>query len=300
VDLADAERWIRDHVAVSGAPAVVHERPWSTVMRVPLEDGPPAWFKACGPVQAFEAVLTAELSARWPEVMVEVLAHDPDRAWLLMADAGTRIMELGNPPEVWLRVLPRYAELQRGEAIRWAQLLDAGVPDLRPEVLPERYEVLVHGELPVAGEMTRRLCDFAPTLGELCRELDEAGIPSTIQHDDLHMGNVYVHGERALVLDWGDASVGHPFWSLVVTFRFLEERNGLGAGDPWFARLRDAYLEPWGRGLEGVFALAQRVGIFAHAVAEQRQRDHLAPAERVAFDEDFRVILDRAVPRIVA
>jgi hypothetical protein len=298
VELADAERWIRQHVAVSGAPEVVHERPWSTVMRVPLEDGPPAWFKACAPVQAFEAALTAELGPRWPDVVVEVLAHDRDRAWLLMADAGARIMELGNPPEVWLRVLPRYAELQRGEAGRCVHFLEAGVPDLRPEVLPERYEALVQGELPVAAESARRLREFAPVLAGLSRELVGAGVPSTIQHDDLHMGNVYVQDDRVLVLDWGDASVGHPFWSLVVTFRFLEERNGLVPGDRWFARLRDAYLEPWGTGLEDVFALAQRVGIFAHAVAAGRQRDHLARAERRAFDEDFRVILDRALARV--
>jgi phosphotransferase family enzyme len=297
VELAGAETWIRDHLPLAGAPVVVHERPWGTVMRVPLADGSPVWFKACAPAQAFEAVLTAELGRRWPGVTVDVLAHEPDRAWLLMADAGTRIIELGNPPEVWLRVLPRYAELQRDEASRCASFLEAGVPDLRPEVLPERYDALVRRELPVPGAVQRRLRDFAPTLAGLSRELEEAGIRSTVQHDDLHMGNVYVRDDRARVLDWGDASVGHPFWSLVVTFRFLEERNGLAPGDPWFVRLRDAYLEPWGRGLRDTFALAQRVGIFAHAVAAQRQRDHLSPTERMAFDEDFRAILARALAR---
>jgi hypothetical protein len=44
----------------------------------------------------------------------------------------------------------------------------------------------------------------------------------------------------SLVLDWGDSSISHPFVSLVVTFRFLEEVNELPPGDPWFARLRDA------------------------------------------------------------
>ena len=62
---------------------------------------------------------------------------------------------------------------------------------------------------------------------------------------------------RLRVLDWGDSSISHPFASLVVTFRFLEEFNKLPPGDPWFPRLRDAYLEPWGHGLTDAFALAR-------------------------------------------
>ena len=97
------------------------------------------------------------------------------------------------------------------------------------------------------------------------------------------------------ILDWGDSSISHPFASLVVTFRFLEETNKLPPSDPWFARLRDAYLEPWGRDLAGVFNLATRVGAFAHAVAWARQRDHLPREARPKFDTGFAIILRRAV-----
>jgi aminoglycoside phosphotransferase (APT) family kinase protein len=116
-----------------------------------------------------------------------------------------------------------------------------------------------------------------------------------VQHDDLHMANVYTEGGKLRVLDWGDSSISHPFVSLVVTFRFLEEVTELPPGDPWFARLRDAYLEPWGRGLDGVFALAMRVGAFAHAIAWLRQRDHLSAMDRTEFDRGFRIVLRRAI-----
>jgi len=42
----------------------------------------------------------------------------------------------------------------------------------------------------------------------------------------------------------------------VVTFRFLEDFNHLAPDHPWFRRLRDAYLEPWGSGLEETFEIA--------------------------------------------
>ena len=107
VDRVAAEDWIRSHVEPVGAIETAHERPWATVLRVPLADSV-AWFKACAPVQAFEPRLTAGLFARWPDRVAEVLGHDEERAWLLLADAGTPIRDFGNPPEAWLVTLPLY------------------------------------------------------------------------------------------------------------------------------------------------------------------------------------------------
>jgi hypothetical protein len=267
------------------------------VLRVPLRHGA-AWFKACAPVQAFEPRLSAELFARWPDRVAEVLGHDEERAWLLLADAGTPFRAQGNPPEGWLAALPPYAELQRGEAAHAEDHLEHGVPDLRISALPARYEELLQAELPLADGDIVRLRDFAPRLAELSAELEAHDIPATIQHDDLHMANVYAEGERLRLLDWGDSSISHPFASLVVTFRFLEELNGLPRSDPWFSRLRDAYLEPWGPGLEETFALALRVGAFAHACAWLRQREALTGQAWRDFDRGYPVVLRRAIAQI--
>jgi hypothetical protein len=97
-----AENWIRMHVEPAGPIRTAHERPWSTVLRVPLSAGA-AWFKACAPVQAFEPRLSAELYSRWPDRVAKVLAFDEERAWLLLADAGVPLATFGNPPEMWLR-----------------------------------------------------------------------------------------------------------------------------------------------------------------------------------------------------
>jgi len=295
LDRAAAEDWIRARVEPVGAIEVAHVRPWSTVLRVPLADGA-AWFKACAPVQAFEPRLSASLFRRWPDRVPEVLDHDEARAWLLLADAGTTLGAQGNPPEAWLRVLPGYAELQLGEAERVAEHLMFGVPDLRLPTLPNRYAELLEHELPIdPGEM-ERLREFAPRFGELCAELATHAIPESVQHDDLHYANVYVQGECLRVLDWGDASISHPFASLIETFRFLElAPNRLAPSDPWFARLRDAYLEPWGQGLTETFALAMRVGTFAHTCAWARQRDALPHEARLEFDRAFGTILRRAI-----
>jgi hypothetical protein len=298
VDRAAAETWIRTHVEPVGAIEVARERPWATVLRVPLNNSV-AWFKACSPVQAFEPRLTVELFARWPDRVAEVLGHDEDRAWLLLADAGKPIGISVNPPEIWLVVLPLYAELQRGEAAHAHDHLTHHVPDLRLATLAARYEDLLQHDLPLEADEISRLRKFTARFAGLCGELAADNIPESVQHDDLHGANLYLQGERLRLLDWGDASIAHPFVSLVVTFRFLEEIDKLPGTDPWFARLRDAYLEPWGRGLDGAFARAIRIGAFAHAFAWIRQRDALPEEARADFDKPFQIVLRRAIAQTV-
>jgi hypothetical protein len=298
VNRVAAEAWIAAHVQPVGKTETVHDRPWATVLHVPLADGG-AWFKACAPVQSFEPRLTAKLAERWPGRVADVLGIDERRAWLLLADAGRPIGSFGgNPPEPWARVLPLYAELQRGEAEHRDDHLAHGVPDLRVAQLPARFDDLLRHELPLEPGEIDALRGFVPRFGELCAELSARGIPETIQHDDLHMANVYVRGDELRVLDWGDSSISHPFASLVETFRFLEQLTGLAPDDPWFGRLRDAYLEPWGRGLDDDFALAMRVGAFAHAIAWLRQRQALPPDERSVFDRHYPIVLRRAIAGI--
>ena len=287
--------WIASHVRTTGSIEVVRERGWAKVARVPVAGGY-VWFKECSEFQAFEPPLTAALSSRWPDQLPRLLAWDQDRRWLLLDDAGTVARELGNPPELWLQALPLYAELQRGECARATDHLASGVPDLRTTTLPARYAELLRPDLPMNPSARERLRRFEATFGRWCKELAGADVSDSIQHDDLHHGNLYLHRDGPRILDWGDSSISHPFASLVVTFRFLELINGLDPSDPWFNRLRDAYLEPWGgRSYVEVFDLANRVGRFAHAIAWIRQRDGLNASERVGFDEEYARVLARAV-----
>lgn len=191
-----------------------------------------------------------------------------------------------------------YAELQRGDVAHAQDHLAYGVPDLRVATLPARYEDLVRRNLPLDAGEIQRLRQFAKRFTTLCDELAAFGTPETIQHDDLHEANLYLRSDRLCFVDWGDASIAHPFMSLVVTFRFLEETNQLSPRDPWFARLREAYLKPWGAGLADGFEPAFRVGAFAHAIAWARQRDALPVDARPEFDTRFAIILRRALSHI--
>ena len=230
---------------LSGEIEQPYVRPWSTVLRVPTRRGD-LWFKACGPALAHEPATIEILARRRPNSLPRLLAVDRVRGWMLQADGGVRLRDLGEPAR-WIDVLALYADLQ-AEAVRDADaLLAAGVPDRRLDRLPELYEGLLRSQDRIAGDELRRLVDLGPTVSQLCEELAGIGVPETVQHDDLHSGNVFVQEGGYLFFDWGDACVAHPFFSLHVAMRVLAYELGVDAASNELTRFRDAYLEPWTR-----------------------------------------------------
>ena len=69
----------------------------------------------------------------------------------------------------------------------------------------------------------------------------------TFNHGDLTDANVFVDGGSAVFIDWGDACVSHPFYSLRTVLVSAEISLGLEEYSPELHPLRDAYLEPWTR-----------------------------------------------------
>jgi phosphotransferase family enzyme len=225
---------------VAGEIEQPHVRPWSTVLRVPTRDGD-VWFKAALPGLDHDAAVTAILARLRPDVVLAPLALDLDRGWMLLPDGGERLREVlarERHPGRWLEIMPRYAELQIAAAPHADELLACRLPDYRLERLPE-----------LAESISSRLDLDAPAaarIEELRVELAGLGIPETVQHDDLHDGNVFVRrGGGHAVFDWGDGCLSHPFCSLVIGLRGIAYRFELGKNDLDVERIRDAYLEPW-------------------------------------------------------
>lgn len=230
-------------------------RPWSLVWRVPTDDGP-VWFKANNPGTVHEAVLIAALAELTPDRVLTPIAVDPARGWSLLPDGGESLRDvLAREPDLahWERALPGYAALQLASASRADELVALGVPDQRPEVLADLFvellddheALLIGAEGGLGTEMHERLRAEVPSYAQRCRRLADLGIPATVQHDDLHDGNVFAGDAGYRYFDWGDASVAHPFGTLLVTLRSIGHARKLAADDVQLVRLRDAYLEAW-------------------------------------------------------
>ena len=247
--LASAHAWIErslDDVGLerTGEIEQPHVRIWSTVMRVPTAEGP-VWFKANMEELQQEAAIADLVSRRRPDVVLPPLAIDRATGWMLLPDAGETlrtVIERERSLDRWIDVLGRYAELQIEMMDSHDALLAAGAPDMKLERLRAGFDRL----LVDIDDLDSRLADSGPTIDELAERLAGFGIPDTVQHDDLHDAQVFVKDGTNLVMDWGDACVSHPFFTLSVT---LEGVISWGLDDEEDSEdirpYRDAYLAPF-------------------------------------------------------
>lgn len=277
-------------ISVTGLVAQPHIRPWSTAISVPTDAGP-VWFKAAGPGNGYEAALLSAM-ARWQTPgILEPIAIEPERGWLLLPDGGPRLRDVtGGGPGLdhWARILPEWASIQRHLAPRADDLIAVGVPDLRPATLPARLATLCDDpDVLLSKDDRERLRALVPTYAAWCAELESVGIAASLQHDDLHDGNVFVGEGGDRIFDWGDANLAHPFGTLLVTFRSITNR---GLGDDADAgraldRLRDAYLEAWTdqhpmAELRRAVPLAMRTAIVGRSLSWQRALSGIPLDER--------------------
>ena len=145
----------------------------------------------------------------------------------------------------WEEALPLYAELQIDAAADAERLMQAGAFDRRSAGLPSLYEQLIAeppvGQTPAEYE---RLQALVPDVERVAGELAASPVPETINNDDFTHGSIFLHGGSYRFLDWGDACVSHPFFTLTVTQRVIEKRHGSRLALRR-SRIRDAYLEPF-------------------------------------------------------
>jgi hypothetical protein len=167
------------------------------------------WFKAAGTAFAHEARVLELLRPLAPDLLPEVIASTDD-GWLLLADAGQRARE---HPVDRRAMLHAYAALQRAAAEHVDALLETGAYDNRPATIVDRTHALMHYLPPdLAAKLESRL----PYVAELIDRLGASRLPITIDHGDLHDGNVFSSDGRVRIIDWGDSAVAHPFFTLSV------------------------------------------------------------------------------------
>lgn len=257
----------------TGALTTYRERTWASVASAPTTGGT-VWLKTMPPGRAFEVRLYEVLTSRVPDAVLRPLGLDTAHGWLLMPDAGPSLHErrAGDLAESMASALAAYARVQQVLAPHVEEVLAAGVTDMRPDVLPERFDAALH----FARDFAQHAGDPDSTLPQLnalrntfadwCAELVATGRPASIDHNDLHAGNIVGSASEPVFYDWGDAVVAHPFACLLTV--------GDTIPAPAFERVRDVYLAQYGApaalraeaGLACLVALVARAHVWLRAL----------------------------------
>jgi hypothetical protein len=304
--LAGLEAWLLPALEATGVRAtapVVRDRVrfWSVVARVETDAGR-VWVKENAPSQAFEAALVQTVDGLVPDAVATPLAVDPGRGWLATADLGLPMWHDEAVPPVpdWVDVVQGYGAVQQVLTDHTEAVLATGVPTFpeAPDDVVAWVVSLVDRSRSLPDADPRRLDDAEvaavddgmPRLRDAAQRLSESGIPPSLQHNDLHLGNAFRRPGGAIAyIDLGDALWTHPLTSARIPLWIMRNRLGLDADGPEVGRAVDAYLEPWTdrwdrATLRDLLTDAERISCL-HRAESWRRLQADVPVDRV--DEPF-------------
>jgi hypothetical protein len=214
------------------------------------------YFKASPAGGVQEPQLVKLLSSRWPEWVPTPVAIDGERGWMLVPHAGEPMCDqtdTANMLPLWKEVIGRYARMQVALGSEREALSAVGLPDRGMQRLPHLLTELLANEpaiclgMPDGVSVSERdeMLLALPFLEQQCARITAAGIPESLDHGDLHDGNVLIEGDTLRVIDWGDAVITHPICSLVVTLTTIQGWQQVDWQAPQAIDLRDTYLQEW-------------------------------------------------------
>lgn len=205
------------------------------VVKVPHPDVPPDW-------PAFEAALTAAVQRSGvPAPRVLDLIEVEGRASV--------VFERVHGPSMWQQMIDA-PQRARGLAADLAaiqqSLLSAGIPEGVPDFV-DRLERKIQGATGLPE----------PERDEALALLADLPRGAALLHGDLHPGNVLLGSNGPVVIDWFDASIGHPVADIVRSSILMpashpaEPRHLPGATAELLHTVHEAYIAEFSDELSG-------------------------------------------------
>lgn len=253
--------WIDEHLAAAdrqaaGPVQLVRRFPWAMVLTVPTRQGA-VFFKAVAPENTFEVRITQALAQWEPDLTLPLLGIDPERGWFLTPDGGRSLRETirgQQSIDPWFALLPQYAAFQQRSTAHLDEMRGLGVPNQGLAALPALFADLLAGQAwlrldqedGLSAAQFDHLYQLSGRVEELCARLAAYGLPETLNQSDLNDANIFYNDGRFTLYDWGDSSLGHPFFSLRVPRVSMEISLGWDDLDRRGEPPVRAYLRAWG------------------------------------------------------
>ncbi len=272
--------------------AAEQQRTWnlSCVHRLRLAGGGFAWLKAVPPFFAHEGAVIAAITALDGLAgaalhLPALLGHDAQAGRLLLAHCDGVLM-WGCEVGAWRAVVDAHVDRQWRLQAAVPALRELGLPDWRgPALLAAINGLCARADVLATLTPAERSALDALLVGLPGRlaEIEACGLPDTLVHGDLHQGNVIATAEGPVLLDWGDAGVGHPLLDVPALC------HGFAPADQ--AAVRGVVVAAWqarlpGAKVERALALIAPVMELRQALVYRTFLDGIEPAERHYHEAD--------------
>jgi hypothetical protein len=257
-------------------------------------DGTAVWFKAVGEPNLKEFAITCALAQLFPDYLPPMLGTRPDwNGWLSREIQGKLLSEIQEQAS-WERTAAALARLQVESVGRGLQILGAGAHHLSSMALSRLIEPFVNvvaqlmqrqTKVPPAVLDSKDLLALTESLQSAVDATEATGIPETLGHLDLNPGNIVISEKRCAFLDWAEAYIGNPLFSL--EYLLQHARRTLGVDSQSERRIVTAYSAQWDgiispAAIVDALSFAPLLAVFAYAVGNDTWRQAASRQEPAA------------------
>ncbi|MHB8624874.1 MAG: phosphotransferase [Aggregatilineales bacterium] len=296
-----ASTWMHDQITIQNyvlTKPIEQFKSWgiSCLLRAQTDHGN-LFFKVSTALPLFgnEPALLEALSKRYPDFVPAPFAIQIEQRWMLMQDFGTEL-RMASTLERWETAMQRFGTLQVQATSAVEDLFAIGCLDRRLNVLAAQIDPLLNDmevlALLTADELVQ-IRALAPRLKAMCSELAGYYVPYSLNHGDLHSGNITA--QSLLFFDWTDACIAHPFLDLSTVMKDVDESVS-GGREP----VLNAYLNLWidyepMERLREMWKLAEPLGALHQAVSYQHIVAILEPTSKQELADGIPIWLRRVL-----
>jgi Phosphotransferase enzyme family len=220
-------------------------------VRFETDDGTAYWLKAAGEPDQREWRVTAALARMFPHYLPPLVAERKDWSAWVMEDAGAPIDENLIAPALEQAVVA-LVELQKSSLDHLDDLSEAGAKDARIAVLQEHLDALFdYLDKAMAAQTSIKamplssleLHDLKHVLRRACCTMEALGVPSSLVHGDINLGNVLLKNSQCRFIDWREAGIGNPFLTFYQLLAHIVRVDP--SAQAWVPQLEERYKAEW-------------------------------------------------------
>ncbi|MBY0378506.1 MAG: aminoglycoside phosphotransferase family protein [Gammaproteobacteria bacterium] len=255
-----ALQWAVDYLTKNhgGSIANYHrivETAWSTVYQISISDN--TFYLKKTPPQLFTEVRTITWLRNQGTTSIPVLVVENESlcCFLMLScgDVALRDHFSGKVrADLLVQGVMHYTNIQRTLECNIPEMQSLNLPDWRLKQIPLLYQDLIAREdlLLEDGLSIEEITELhiaLDTCRTLCTSLSDYQIPETLNHCDFHENNMVLEKKtnRISLIDWGEAVISHPFFSLSGCLWNLTYFYEMQASDAIYASLRRQFISPW-------------------------------------------------------
>ena len=179
------------------------------------------YFKASPRYFGSEVAVTKEVAARFPDASPRLVAAQSESGWMIMEDLGDLTLAKADRLELWRDTMKTIAMVQRGYTDFNETLEQVGIERRTTQEIFETLASWAQASSRPALQLyesendaaLRRLEPSLERIEYMVCQLEELGLPQTLEHGDLDSTNVFIRDGVPVLMDWSDASISHPFFT---------------------------------------------------------------------------------------